>query len=286
MVKNIITFLAITLLFFCIYLIQYPPSRSGYLFINMQNVYEVPKDFRVIPELKASGSAQFSEESLKKIMATLPSKNVEIIDAREESHGFINGIAFSWYAENNCGNLGKSLKEIEAEEQLLLQEFLKQKTVALYTRSFVLYPVVVKTVETEKELTARFGLSYKRFPLTDHRRPPDAQVDAFVAMIKALPEDQWIHIHCLEGRGRTTTLLAILDMMRNANRFTLEDIAKRQEDFGGLNILKPPSKTRWKYPLIVKRIEFFKLFYRYCQEVPKFDIPWTEWGTKRSQIGS
>jgi hypothetical protein len=69
----------------------------------------------------------------------------------------------------------------------------------------------------------------------------------------------------------------MLDMMRNANRFTLEEIAKRQEDFGGLNILKAPSNAEWKNPFIVERIEFFKHFYRYCQEVPNFDTPWSHW---------
>jgi hypothetical protein len=280
MIRKIIIALSISLIFFGIYCVIYPPAGSGYLFINMKNDPKLPKDFRIIPELRASGGGQYSEESLKKIIEALPSKNIEVIDAREESHGFINGIAFGFYAENNCGNMGKSLEEIEADEQNLLHKLSKQRSVALFTQSYIVFPITVKTVESEKELTARYGLRYRRFPLTDHRRPPDAQVDAFITLVKELPEDLWIYVHCLAGRGRTTSLLAMLDMMRNSKRFTLEEIAKRQEDFGGLNILKPASKTRWKYPLILERIEFFKLFYRYCQEVPNFDIPWSEWVKK------
>ena len=132
-------------------------------------------------------------------------------------------------------------------------------------------------VESEQELTARYGLGYKRFPVTDHRRPKDEVVQAYIDMIKELPDDTWLHIHCLAGRGRTTSFLAMLDMMRNANTMSLETIAARQENFGGLNILKPASETVWKYPYILERIEFFKLFYKYCQEVPNFDIPWADW---------
>ena len=39
-----------------------------------------------------------------------------IVDLRQESHGFLNGNAISWYGTRNAANEGKIGRQIEAEQ--------------------------------------------------------------------------------------------------------------------------------------------------------------------------
>ena len=62
--------------------------------------------------LHISGSGQFSESGLKIIQEIIPPNfSIIDIDLREESHGFINGIAVSWKNEFNNANKGLTIPE-------------------------------------------------------------------------------------------------------------------------------------------------------------------------------
>jgi hypothetical protein len=259
---------------------QWAQTRHTFLFLNMENQRVLPKSFRKIPDLLASGSGQFSEKGLEVILENLPSSNIRVVDLREESHGFVDGMAIGWYADKNSGNLGKTLNEIEQDEITRLDDLLKEGAITVYTRDYMPFNVLVTDVATEKEVSTKYKLDYIRIPVTDHRKANNIQIDRFVEMVKKLPEGTWLHFHCLAGRGRTTTFMSMLDMMRHAGKDSLESIAERQHAAGGLDILKPPNPYVWKYPYIVERIEFVKKFYLYCQEVPNFDISWSEWSNK------
>lgn len=39
-------------------------------------------------------------------------------------------------------------------------------------------------------------------------------IDEFIKLYKSLPKDAWLHFHCEAGKGRTTTFLAMYDMMK------------------------------------------------------------------------
>lgn len=105
------------LIFISVSLMASETNRS-ILIVNMENLSELPNKFRKsIDSIRASGSSQFSENSLKIILDLLPQGQVTIVDLREESHGFINGIAVSWWIDRNWGNIGKSLAEIQKDEK-------------------------------------------------------------------------------------------------------------------------------------------------------------------------
>jgi protein-tyrosine phosphatase len=252
-------------------------ADSPLLVVDMQNEDVLPRNFRMIEELHASGSAQFSEKSLHKILGTIPDPHTTIIDLRQESHGFLNGIAVSWYIDKNWENQGKSLAEIERNETERLQKALGQKFVLIYFSKKFPYPLYVNQASTEQELATSLGIGYKRIPVLDHHRPSDSEVDAFVAFVKNVSEDTWLHFHCAAGEGRTTTFLSMLDMMRHANKLSWEEILERQREAGGMDLLKPPHKNDWKYPYAIERATFLQKFHEYCKKNSHFEISWSNW---------
>lgn len=261
--------------------------------VNMQNLDVLPKNFRrcIDPFLKATGSlpvtdglielnasasGQFSEKSFEKMCEHLPSDQVIVIDLRQESHGFINGMAVSWHAENDWANVGKNLNEILMDERTRLLNAKKQGSLLIYEDN---EPSLIPVYEiaTEEEIVHKMGFDYIRIPITDHVRPPDAEVDYFIALVKSLPEESWIHFHCAAGRGRATTFFAMYDMICNAKNVSYEDIMARQCLISGKDLNELPQETHWKYPYLRERADFLINFYRYCNESDNFNKSWSAW---------
>lgn len=296
MIRTILTFVLAIIILSLIYLF-YPVfvvTGKSLLIINMWNEEELPKKFRMstdplshendsrpsitgLKELNASGSAQFSEKSLNAILKKIPSKQITIVDLRQESHGFINGIAVSWYIERNWANKGKTLPEILEDERKRLQEASEHYISILYLNRKIPIPVMVNIVQTEAELTAMKNLGYLRIPVTDHLRPTDLDVDLFINFVKSFPKDSlWLHFHCAAGEGRTTTFLSMYDMMRNAAKVKLQDIFLRQHLLGGINFLNENSQD-WRKKYFDERKQFLRQFYVYCQQNPLFEKSWSSW---------
>lgn len=261
------------------------------LILNSENTPDVlPRNFRasrdpwkrsVSPEvqpsrdgldtLNASGSGEFSENGLKALLARLHlTQPLIVVDLREESHGFANGIAVSWYAIHDTGNVGKTLAQIEADESERLQQLLKQREVTIehvlskpqdIIEKSQAIQVIVENVATEKELTQKFLLGYVRIPVTDHLPPTPEIVQRFLAFIDTLPPNTWLHFHCEAGDGRTTSFLSLYDMIRNGKKVSFHDIIQRQYLLGGINLLEMPSTNSWKYPHAVDRKNFLENFY-------------------------
>lgn len=249
---------------------------------------KLPEDFRVVEEVKASGSAQYSEQGLARFKEALPDGPVFLVDLRQESHGFVNGIPVSWYGERNWANLGKSADEVQIAETEALAELASSDEVLLYKKlkldkvtgellSAKSEKVEVKAVSSEEQLAQSLGLGYFRLAVTDHRRPLDNEVDRFIEFVRDLPPNAWLHFHCEAGHGRTTTFLAMYDMMLNAKRDSLEDIIVRQRDAGGIDLFAKSGRD-WRAPYDEERIAFIKSFYDYCKgNRDQFTTSWSAW---------
>src|ERR1043166_4524010 len=111
----------------------------------------------------------------------------------------------------------------------------------------MLQRVTVKSAGTERYIVGGAGASYVRITVTDHTRPLDDEVDRFVLAVRALPGNAWAHFHCEAGLWRTTTFMVLYDMLRNANRVSLEDIVRRQQiPSYGYDGLPPDEPGNWK----------------------------------------
>lgn len=229
-------------------------------------------------ELRMSGSAQFSEKTLTLMMngfSIAPDKII-VIDLREESHGFINGEPVSWTDGNNYANIHKTEIDIIEDEALRLKQALESKKIVI-DRIKKPTCLIVESIQTEEELVKEAGARYIRLPVTDHKRPHDRVVDDFIHLIKQISCDDWMHVHCKAGRGRTTTFLTLFDIAKNGRTVSLDDILARQFLIGGVDLTEVNKGDLQRSESANARLEFIRQFYRYCQEVPDFQIGWSQW---------
>ena len=240
-----------------------------------------------LERLCASGSGEFSESGLQSLLEALAERTqmaICIVDLREESHGFFDGIAVSWYGERDWGNVGLTQEEALADEAERIHAAAGQMTAVAHLggekNPLDEHEIFVEEAQTEKELVEAAGLRYKRITATDHIWPSPAAVDEFVQFYKSLPEDIWLHFHCQAGEGRTTEFLAMYDILKNP-AVPLQDILYRQYLLGGSYVahVEPEDSTYWKVPYYVEKAKHIALFYRYVQENEGagFAVSWSAW---------
>jgi predicted protein tyrosine phosphatase len=243
--------------------------------------------------LNTSGSHQYDETQLQNIITRVDpindqlaesavSRNYDfvIVDLRQESHVFINGIPVSWYADDDWANVGRSLAWIEEDETLHLVRMVAARSITVGTvvkgkdgQVSMKDPVNVdvKDATTEMGLAHQLGIDYIRIPVSDHCRPTDDMVDRFVTFVHGLPANAWLHFHCHGGDGRTTTFMALYDMIRNAQNVSLDDTVARQSLIGQYHLFSGKSEVE------TLRAAFITAFYSYVKEGGYATMSWTEW---------
>lgn len=238
--------------------------------------------------LNMSGSAQFSAGELAVMVPVLKAQAkgpIYIVDLRQESHGFINGDAVSWYGPRDWGNIGKTHAAALKDEDMRLRRARGQiVTVAKLNgdkEAVSPRPVKAESVMSEQQLTRKNGLHYYRITATDHIWPAPENIDAFIAFMRKLPKDAWLHFHCQAGQGRTTTYMVLYDMMKNPG-LPLKDIVSRQYLLGGADIsytIANPKPGQWKAPYYEEKARMLPQFYAYVQanHADGFRTSWSQW---------
>lgn len=270
-------------------------NKNIRLVVDTKNIKKLPTNFRKTTDkintisneapnldglstLNASGSAQFSESGLTLVKQAIGAVSpITILDLRQESHGFINGMAVSWTDADNKANKGLTKDEVLADENSKLQSLELGKAITIYEGNKEETIVPIK-VQSEDELIKNERMTYIRIPVTDKEKPTDSTVDYFIQSIRSLPPGTWLHFHCKHGLGRTTTFMVMYDAMKNAKKVSLEDIMKRQILIGGENLLEPTNKESNVETYTYERSEFIRKFYKYCKENnDNFRTTWSEW---------
>ena len=136
------------LLLICLFLATSVNADPATLIINALNKSELSKAYRsttlydpnlISPQvsqeglssLDISGSAQYSAAQFSYLKDVLPYLSV-VFDLRQESHGFINGNAVSWFVPKNWVNLGLSPAQVQEIEKLLLDQLIEAPTVKVF----------------------------------------------------------------------------------------------------------------------------------------------------------
>jgi Inositol hexakisphosphate len=250
------------------------------------NKGQIPSDTG-LADLHASGSGEFTADGLKLLLARTRGP-VAIFDLRQETHIFVNGLPVSWYATRDWANVGLSQNAIEADEASRVRALKRGSEIVVRpgqpvkkgsAGSATPQRVTVESASTERDIVGAAGASCVRLTVTDHARPLDDEVDRFVLAVRALPENAWAHFHCEAGLGRTTTFMVLYDMLRNANRVSLEDIVRRQKMLSrGYDVLQRAEPGNWKAPYMADRAAFVREFYDYARANPNGQPKlWSEW---------
>jgi len=246
-----------------------------------------------LADLRASGAGEFTADGFKLLLGRTRGP-ATVFDLRQETHIFVNGLPVSWFATNDWANVGRTHDEIQADEAGRVKSLKPGSKIVVHPGAAIKKPgvtssapenVTVKNTSTERELVAANNAAYVRLTVTDHARPLDEEVDRFILAVRALPENGWAHFHCEAGRGRTTTFMVLYDMLRNANRVSLEDIARRQQLLGyDYDVLRSPDPGDWKAPYTEDRNAFVRAFYDYARANPGGRPQlWSEWLKQQAQ---
>ncbi len=246
--------------------------------------------------LRMSGSGQYSQGQLKQMFSHLKRyhqvnpENIIVVDLREEPHGFINGHAVTWYYGPLSYQFGKHPDEVLQDERRRVkltrgQPYAMINTIKKHKDGMPANKAPhlekIEEVKSEEEVITELGARYVRLPVTDHFRPEDKDVDQFLELVASLKPNDWLHLKCRGGRGRTTTFMAIYDMIKNPD-MKKEDVAARQTFLDGTD-LKRATKAQhyWKKKLNKDRIHFIEIFYDYIHASDGYGkMKWSDWVVK------
>jgi hypothetical protein len=224
--------------------------------------------------LRVAGVNQFGEANLDIILSQFNGP-VIVADLREENHGFINGMPVSYRDLYNWEFKNKAFKNPKKFENERLKHLKTVAAVNLHklidipntdfkgpdkgTRYSVSY------VESEHEVVHRKGALYKRFYLSDHSEPKDQDIDKFLSFMRVLPSHAWVLWHCKGGKGRTSTMNLLSDILKNGRYLSKQEIFDRQALLNGYDVSKI-SSVAWKKQPAENRLKVAEDFYRYVND--------------------
>lgn len=252
-----------------------PNAEKGFFVLDSDLTTPLPHRYRNIEALNISGSAQFVPSQVKILKRTIDKPDIYIVDLRQETHGFLNDFAVSSYSPLRLLNNGFSSEDTIASELNTFEGIKKNAVEKIYNkRSRLLKTVTVQESQIEQKLVENSGMKYILFATRDGHIPTPAMTDSFVNFVKMTPETTHLHFHCDAGEGRTTSFMAMFQMMKESSSKSLEEILNEQFEAGG--IILTDDQTR---------AEFLKDFYDYTKENSKdnFKVPFSVWAAENSK---
>ncbi len=214
-------------------------------------------------ELKASGGTSVRFPDLKRKLSHVKD-HIMIVDGITEFHGYVKGIPTTFFAYQNPNPHWK-----------------------YYIRRWVFTgtaKVRPDLVVSESEEAKKNGFSYAYLKVGSKFISSDETIDQIVTLFDSLPQNTWVHFHCHYGKGRTSMMLVMYDIMKNAPRVSLNDIVRRQHVLGSEDLLNTVVWKKGSYTKdqLKERAMFISAFYTFvCQRKTGGTQRWSDWYTLR-----
>lgn len=244
--------------------------------------------------LQASGGNQYTQAGLTIFVDRLKDKfsNIVIVDLRHDDHLFVNGLNFSTFESKDALLNPRTPEQIKASEQTLKEKIMGMRGVVAHAIE-TKYPkndfddrytltVAPEKVETPEEFVTRIGAKYLLIGTKRFSEASDDDIDRFINYMKQMPADTWYHFHCKKGKSRTTFFMTMHDMLKNADKVSLEDIIERQRLIGGSDLLDiTPRDPNWADEKESKKqwVVLLARFHKYASDniATHFDKSWSQW---------
>lgn len=220
-------------------------------------------DLTGLQDLHIAGGPPISFESLKQKL--FPHKNIVVVDGMIGKYGYINGIPASYLGYKGPTSIKHYLWRL------------------FYTGTLMPHPELNVSEENEAK---KHGLHYVALRIGSKSTSSDQTIDDFVKFFDTLSKDTWVYFHCHHGKGRTSIMLVMADIIKNAPQVSIKDIIKRQYLLGSVDLFDttPWAKGTYGKNMLEKRKKFIEQFYTFiCQRKAGGIQLWSEWNQKQPQ---
>lgn len=224
-----------------------------------------PVDLDGLRELHFAGGPLIPLPALKKQLNFVKEKII-IVDGVQGKYGYINGTP-----DNYLEYTAKS----PSWRAYIWRLF--------YTGTIKSYPeFIISGAEAAKS----YGFDYRSFRIGSKYLSKDEDIDKFISFFDSLPKNVYLYFHCLHGKGRTSMMLVMADIIKNAPKVSLADIIKRQHLLGSVDLFDTASWIRGSYsPLALEtRKKFIESFYEFiCQRKAGGIQLWSDWNHQNKE---
>ncbi|HUX78343.1 MAG TPA: hypothetical protein VMW10_01145 [Alphaproteobacteria bacterium] len=216
-------------------------------------------DLTGLREIQASGGYLPRFPTLARKLRQIKENKV-IVNAEDELTQYVKGLPITLLG---YGNPAPSLKYYI--RRLVFTGTLKER------------PDLIASEDREAK---RYGFIYKNLVIGSRFSVPDQNIDDIVAFFDEYADNSWIHFHCTHGKGRTSMLLAMLDIIKNAPNVALKDIIRRQRLLRSVDLADTVIWLNGGYTkeMLENRKRFIEDFYSFvCQRKAGGIQRWSEW---------
>ncbi len=216
-------------------------------------------DLKGLNDLNASGGPMIRYDSLKDKLNPFKGEKI-VVDAIGSESGFVKGFPSTYF----------SYQQNPPEWRYYLRRLLFTGTTQVRTDLFI----------PEESEAQKYGFKFVQFKIGSKFASTPEAVTQFVTFIDSLQPNTWVHFHCRGGKGRTTMMLVMYDIMKNAPDVALADIVKRQYLLGSIDLFDTTAWSRGTYRVeaLQERKAFIENFYAFIHQRKTGGIQtWSEW---------
>lgn len=226
---------------------------------NFRSVVSLKKEARVnirgLDKLNISGSKICRLDLLKEKLSFVNAP-VYIVDSLGDEHSFVYGYpdVFLGYGRGKGSSLGLCDK------------------VKFSIRRLCITGTIVRRFDlrtSEAIEAAKYGFHYRALPFPKSNQLTLGYLKILYEALSEIPENSWIHVHCANGKGRTTVVMVAMDIIKNAPDVSLEDIIQRHKRMGSedLNDISVRQNGTYTEAELKQRRQLIKDFYEYISSL-------------------